>query len=68
MASDILQHTGAKYAPTEATFFLSIPNFVSIIASPTFGYLVDRKGKALIWIIIASLMEVRVCVWVWVCV
>jgi len=58
VASDILQHTGAKYAPTEATFFLSIPNFVSIIASPTFGYLVDRKGKALIWIIIASLMEI----------
>jgi len=56
VASDIIQNTGAKYNENIATLFLSIPNFVSIIASPTFGFLIDKMGKALYWMIWACFM------------
>lgn len=47
---------GHEFSPDTATLFLSIPNFVSIFASPFFGGLVDRKGRALIFIMVASVM------------
>jgi MFS family permease len=56
VASKIMQETGHKYSEETATLFLSIPNFVSIVFSPTFGYLVDRNGRAIVWILVASLM------------
>jgi len=38
--------------------FLSIPNFVSIFASPMFGRVVDKKGRALNFLLIASTMMI----------
>jgi fucose permease len=35
VASDIMQKTGSKYSEDIATLFISIPNFVSVIASPS---------------------------------
>jgi MFS family permease len=56
VASAILQNVGHKYSPETATLFLSIPNFVSIVFSPLFGALVDRVGRALTFIMVASVM------------
>jgi MFS family permease len=58
VASDIMQKTGSKYSENIATLFISIPNFVSIIASPTFGFMIDRMGKALYWMLWACFMLV----------
>jgi MFS family permease len=38
--------------------FLAIPNFISVFASPLFGMMVDRHGRALMWICIASIMMI----------
>ncbi|KAL6079765.1 MFS domain-containing protein [Balamuthia mandrillaris] len=56
VASDIMQHTGVQYSETTATLFLSIPNFVSIIASPLFGFCIDKFGRALYWMTVACIM------------
>jgi len=56
VASDIMQKTGYKFSPDIATLFISIPNFVSIVASPTFGFLIDKMGKALYWMLWACFM------------
>eukprot|EP01123_Difflugia_compressa_P006097 TRINITY_DN18246_c0_g1_i1.p1 TRINITY_DN18246_c0_g1~~TRINITY_DN18246_c0_g1_i1.p1 ORF type:complete len:340 (-),score=41.48 TRINITY_DN18246_c0_g1_i1:79-1098(-) len=58
VASDIMQHTGEKYTDEKATFFLFIPNFVAIPASPTFGMLNDRKGRSLIALTVACAMQI----------
>jgi MFS family permease len=58
VASDIMQKTGAKYSENIATLFISIPNFVSIIASPLFGFMIDKMGKALYWMLWACFMLV----------
>lgn len=47
-----------RYDPNTATLFLSIPNFVAIIACPLFGRIVDRCGYALNWILFASVAMV----------
>jgi len=59
VASGILQNIGLHlphYTPEQASFFIFIPNFVSIFASPLFGRLVDSKGYSLLWIFEASCM------------
>jgi len=56
VASKIMQETGSKYSNDTASLFLSIPNFVSILASPLFGGVVDVRGRALYFIALASLM------------
>lgn len=58
VASKIMQNTGAKYSENTATYFLSIPNFVSVLTSPIFGRMVDKKGRALTFIMISSIMMV----------
>ena len=58
VASKIMQETGHKYSPKDATFFLAIPNFVSIVMSPLFGALVDKVGRALYFIMFASTMMI----------
>jgi len=58
VASDIMQKTGSKYSEDIATLFISIPNFVSVIASPTFGYMIDKMGKALYWMLWSCFMLV----------
>lgn len=58
VASDIMQHTGRKYSEDTATLFTSIPNFVSIIAAPLFGFIIDRFGRSVWWIILSSAMLV----------
>jgi len=58
VASSILQHTGRRWAPDEATFFLFIPNLVAIPAAPFFGYLIDKYGRSMVWLIIACVMQV----------
>jgi len=55
VASDIMQHSGSHtYSAETASLYISIPNFVSIGASPFFGRVVDKKGRALYCILIAS--------------
>jgi MFS family permease len=58
VASDIMQHTGHQFSEDTATLFISIPNFVSIVAAPLFGFLVDRFGRSVWWIILSSAMLV----------
>jgi len=58
VASLILQHTGRHWQDTEATFFLFIPNLVAIPAAPTFGYLIDKYGRSMFWLIAACVMQV----------
>jgi MFS family permease len=53
-----MQNTGAHFDDETATLFLSIPNFVSIVGSPFFGRMVDRKGRALVLIFAASCMMI----------
>jgi len=53
-----MQNTGDKWTPEKATFFLFIPNFVAIPASPLFGLFIDRQGRSLWWLILASSMQV----------
>lgn len=55
VASSIIQHTGPKkYTETQASTFLSIPNFVAIVMSPTFGFILDRVGRSQQAMFIAS--------------
>ena len=56
VAQDILTNTGNRYTADTADLFIAIPSFVSIVASPTFGYSIDRVGRALYWIVTASAM------------
>jgi len=58
VASDIMQHTGNKYDPNTATFFLLIPNLVAIPCTPFFGFMIDRFGKSLIWLMVSSSMPI----------
>jgi len=58
VASDIYQNSGFEYSPTKASLFIFIPNFISIFASPTFGFLIDRVGRSAFWCLIASCMLV----------
>jgi len=53
-----MQNTGRKWDDNTATFFLFIPNFVAIPAAPFFGFLIDKKGRSLVWLIVASVMQV----------
>jgi nitrate/nitrite transporter NarK len=57
VASIILQEI-AGYDAVTATNFIAIPNFVAIFASPTFGYILDRTGRSLIWMGVAGCMQV----------
>eukprot|EP01095_Lingulamoeba_sp_RSL-Kostka_P015918 TRINITY_DN750_c0_g1_i1.p1 TRINITY_DN750_c0_g1~~TRINITY_DN750_c0_g1_i1.p1 ORF type:complete len:577 (+),score=200.66 TRINITY_DN750_c0_g1_i1:127-1857(+) len=58
VASGIIQFTGdpkhRKNAKV-ASYYISIPNIVAIFASPLFGFIIDRYGKALYYILVASL-------------
>jgi MFS family permease len=58
VASDIMQNTGRKWGDNEATFFLFIPNFVAIPAAPFFGYMIDKRGRSLWWLLLACVMQV----------
>lgn len=55
VASLIMQHTGHEYPANIASAFIAIPNLVSIIGAPGFGKLVDKFGRALVFLIAASL-------------
>ena len=54
VAQDILTNTGRKYDADEADLYIAIPSFVSIVASPAFGFAIDKVGRALYWILVAS--------------
>eukprot|EP00013_Stygamoeba_regulata_P020715 CAMPEP_0177665808 /NCGR_PEP_ID=MMETSP0447-20121125/21251_1 /TAXON_ID=0 /ORGANISM="Stygamoeba regulata, Strain BSH-02190019" /LENGTH=304 /DNA_ID=CAMNT_0019171925 /DNA_START=432 /DNA_END=1346 /DNA_ORIENTATION=- len=56
VASRILQNTGHKYSADTASYFLFIPNFVSIFVFPLCGWGLDRYGKALWMTFLASCM------------
>ena len=56
VAQDILTNTGNQYSADTADLYIAIPSFVSIVASPTFGLSIDRVGRALYWIVVASAM------------
>ena len=53
-----MQHTGRKFSADTATLFIAIPNFVSIIMAPTFGWIIDKFGRSVFWIILSSGMLV----------
>lgn len=54
IASEIIQSSG--YDADTASLYVSIPNFVAIIAVPTFGKLVSQYGYALYAVLIAAAM------------
>lgn len=56
VCSEIIQHLPTPYDPETASLYVSIPNFVAIIAVPLFGRLVDKKGRALYFIATACMM------------
>uniref|UniRef100_A0A7S4N5T0 Lysosomal dipeptide transporter MFSD1 n=1 Tax=Paramoeba aestuarina TaxID=180227 RepID=A0A7S4N5T0_9EUKA len=56
VASNIMQNTGYLYSAQVASALLAIPNVVAIVGCPYFGWFVDQHGRALAFIIVASLM------------
>lgn len=58
VASKILQNTSEHYSPETASFFIFIPNFVAIFASPLFGKIMDKIGRSLWVLILASAMMI----------
>lgn len=46
-----------KYAfsPSEANFISSIVYIISAIASPLFGYVIDKTGRNVFWILVSVL-------------
>ena len=54
VAQDILTQSGRKYSAEEADLYISIPSFVSILATPAAGIAIDRRGRALYWIVAAA--------------
>lgn len=58
VASKIFANTGNKYDDKTASLFLAIPNLVSIVMSPTFGRVIDKVGRALTLLLVASCMMV----------
>jgi len=55
---DIIKHIVILYIFKKASFFIVLPNFVSIFASPLFGFLVDKIGRSALIVLIASCMLV----------
>mmetsp|Transcript_24419 Transcript_24419/g.55039 ORF Transcript_24419/g.55039 Transcript_24419/m.55039 type:complete len:583 (-) Transcript_24419:151-1899(-) len=51
-----VQYLQQRYGTTEkqAAFVMSMPYTVSALACPLFGYLVDKTGRAIIWILIST--------------
>jgi len=60
VAVNIFEKTGRKYSSTTSALFIAIPNLVSVFASPSFGRLIDKRGRALNWIIVACTMMIMV--------
>eukprot|EP00008_Paramoeba_atlantica_P009366 CAMPEP_0201489330 /NCGR_PEP_ID=MMETSP0151_2-20130828/22109_1 /ASSEMBLY_ACC=CAM_ASM_000257 /TAXON_ID=200890 /ORGANISM="Paramoeba atlantica, Strain 621/1 / CCAP 1560/9" /LENGTH=507 /DNA_ID=CAMNT_0047874885 /DNA_START=44 /DNA_END=1567 /DNA_ORIENTATION=+ len=58
VASNIMQNTGFMSSAQASSALLAIPNMVAIIGCPYFGWFVDKHGRALVWIIVASFMLV----------
>jgi len=56
VASDILQKTGNHISQDTAGLYLAIPNIFAIIGAPIGGYMVDKFGRALIFIATACVM------------
>jgi hypothetical protein len=53
IASQFLQNSGPYHSERTASLLVAIPSFISIVATPAAGHLVDRYGQAL-WSIFAS--------------
>lgn len=53
VASDMMQNTGDCISGNTAGLYMAIPNFVAIIGSPLGGFMVDKMGRALIFISVA---------------
>ena len=51
-----MQNTGNFVSSDTAGLYLSIPNFVAIVASPLGGFMVDKVGRALVFISVACVM------------
>ena len=56
IASSLMQNTGFLQSSQTATNLLAIPNVVSIFCGPYFGWLVDRTGRTLTFIFVASIL------------
>jgi len=56
--ASVILHEVAGYDKITASNFIAIPNFVAIFASPTFGYIIDKTGRTLIFCGIAGIMQV----------
>eukprot|EP00124_Ichthyophonus_hoferi_P000729 Ihof_evm13s29 gene=Ihof_evmTU13s29 len=57
VACDIMQHTGRHYDAQTAAMFLAIPNMVALFSFPVVGWLLDKYGNSLMWLLVACLME-----------
>ena len=53
IAQDVLVNTGNRYDPVTADLYMSVEGFVCVFAAPVAGWLLDRTGRALYWIVIA---------------
>mmetsp|Transcript_1750 Transcript_1750/g.4773 ORF Transcript_1750/g.4773 Transcript_1750/m.4773 type:complete len:540 (+) Transcript_1750:270-1889(+) len=58
VASNIMQNTGYLYSAETASALIAIPNLVAIGGCPYFGWFVDKNGRALFFLMFASLMLV----------
>lgn len=56
VASDLMQNTGKFVSADTAGLYLAIPNFVAIVASPLGGAMVDKVGRALMFVALACIM------------
>jgi MFS family permease len=56
VAQDIITHNTRFTGLSTADLFISIPSFVSIVGSPFFGYMIDRFGRSIYWVITAGCM------------
>jgi len=56
--ASVILHEVAGYPKIQASNFIAIPNFVAIIASPMFGYIIDKTGRTLLYCGVAGVMQV----------
>jgi len=55
-ASEFFQETGDKPSPTVASNYVAIPNLIAIVVSPTMGFVIDKWGRTIFWIITSSIL------------
>lgn len=57
-ASQFFQETGPspRPSPTEASNYVAIPNLIAIVVCPLMGWLLDKYGRVMIWLTVATVI------------